>query len=161
MASSLSSFACVDLTGVYELRQESCEQELVNELSLPTNAGKIILQKNDILSIEQRRCDEYIFSISGPHESRRGLELSKKVFPNFQFSKYGIIISEELKKVKNSSETQSLPGRKISINSQWNLDLIGNGNVVLKFKQEIRNYTLINRKVKDVRQVCELIKLAQ
>ena len=161
MASSLSSFACVDLTGVYELREESCEQELVNEFSLPTNAGKIHLKKNDLLSIEQRKCDEFILSISGSNGSRSSLELTKSLIPNFQFSKYGIIISEELKKVKNSSKDQSLPGRKISINSQWNLDLIGNGNVVLKFKQEIRNHTLFHRKVKDVRQVCELIKLAQ
>jgi len=160
LVSSLSSFACVDLTGVYELREDSCEEALLPELSLPTNSGKIQLNKHDVVSIHQKKCDELSLSIQSADESQSSLELSKNIVPNFQFSKYGIIISEELKKIKNSTEMKRLPGRKITINSQWNLDLIGNGNLVLKFKQEIRNHTLFNRKVKDLKQVCELFKLA-
>jgi hypothetical protein len=160
LASSLSSFACMDLTGVYELREDSCEEAILPELSLPTNSGKIQFKKHDVVSINQKKCDELSLSIQDENESIANLELTKRVVPNFQFSKYGIIISEELKKVKNSSEMKPLPGRKITINSQWNLDLIGNGNLVLKFKQDIRNHTLFNRKVKDLKQVCELFKLA-
>jgi hypothetical protein len=159
MGWTLNLFACVDLSGVYELVESNCDKEIIPELSLPTNSGKISLKKNSIITVQQKKCDEYLFKIKHQELNINKVELTKKQIPDFQFSKYGIIISEELKKIKKDSPHQSIPGRKISINTQWNLDLIGNGNLVLKFKQEVRNHKLLKSVVKDVNQVCELYNL--
>jgi hypothetical protein len=153
---SLSAISCVDLSGIYQLNDNSCDQEIVPELSIPSDSGKITLKRHSVITIQQKKCDEYIFQIKDQDQIIKKAELNKT---DIQFSKYGIIIIKETKKIKKDLENKSIPGRKVSINSQWNLDLVGNGNLVLKFKQEVRNHKLFNQKVKDVKQVCELFNI--
>ncbi|MFZ4713947.1 MAG: hypothetical protein ACOYL6_09560 [Bacteriovoracaceae bacterium] len=144
-------FECADLSGRYELNSDSCEYNLTRDLVFPSNNGPIPLHLGSIIELKQESCNKISVTI----DQNKSVPLSQGGKKAVLFSNYGMIVQEELKKVKDCPEYAKCG--KFNISTQWNIDRAGSGGIVIKMNQEVKrkgHFKLAHK----VHQVCELFR---
>lgn len=145
---------CVDLSGTYALKKNSCSQ-MNQGVSLPMNAGLIKLTENETVTVVQKDCTKLQFI---NEKWKYSLNLKKQQAMKVMQSNYGYVVNEFIEKFNFCKKMKS-QCKKFTKDNKWLLEVTAEGNLFIQNDLIVKRYNDLKKIELEQHSRCELEKI--